>query len=166
MERGDPLRAVVPNRPRRPGTTRTYGHQRGLCTLLGLVFLAAFVRQVVHVTSEPLPSNHGPVALVAALMVLLAAIPIGTLIMSRRLGIRVSDAGVESVAVDTKASAPWNDIREFVIAPAAIPGTAAVNIVHHDGRMTPLSRLGDWPARAQSYCDALNQELAFVRARR
>jgi hypothetical protein len=166
MELRDPLRAIVPTEPRRLGTARTYGHQRRLCTLLGLVFLAAFVRQVVHLTTEPLPPNHGPIALLAALMVLLAAIPIGTLIMSRRLGIHVSDTGIENVAVDTKASAPWDDIREFVAAPAAIPGTAAVNIVHPDGRMTPLSRLGDWPARAQSYCDALNQELAFMRSRR
>ncbi len=86
--------------------------------------------------------------------------------MSRRLGIHVSDMGIESLAVDTKASVRWDDIREFVTAPAAIPGATAANIVHQDGRMTPLSRLGDWPARAQSYCEALNQELAFVRARR
>lgn len=166
MQLRDPLRASVPTEPRRQGATRTYGHERRLCTLVGLVFLVALAGQVVHLTTEPLPPNHGPIALLAALMVLLAAIPVGTLMMSRRLGIHVSDMGIESLAVDTKASVRWDDIREFVTAPAAIPGATAANIVHQDGRMTPLSRLGDWPARAQSYCEALNQELAFVRARR
>ncbi len=166
----DPLSAQVPGEPRQPGATRTYGgYMRAIGTGLGIFALVAFLKELLRLVTEPLPPDHGPLGLLVAAMLLFAALPTGVLIMSQRLGIHVTDDGVENVAVDTKSFTPWEDIRGFVIAPASIPGNFAVNIVHQDGRTTPLSRLGDYPwfkRRTQSCCDALNQELAFMRAGR
>jgi hypothetical protein len=164
----DLLKARVPSEPRRPGTTRTYGYQRAHGIGGGIVLLVVYLREVFRILAEPLPPGHGPIGLLVALMVVFAVLPVGVLIMSQRLGIHVTDQGIDNVGVDTKSFTPWEDIREFVVgrAPWSVGGQT-VCIQGKDSRTTPLSKLGLYPwgfGRTQSYCDALNRELAFVRA--
>jgi len=165
----DPLRARLPTTPRLPGTTRTYGYQRVVSTALGLALLTAFLVKVVNALTEPLSPNHGPIWLLVALFVLFAALPIGVLVMSQRLGIHLTDQGIKNVSVDTTSFTPWSDIREFTPGPApSLAGNLAVHIVHNDGSTTPLTRFGEWrfwQGRTEAMCDALNRELEFERSR-
>jgi hypothetical protein len=157
----------MPTEPRSRGATRTYGFQRVLCTILGLVILAAFCDRLVQLATQPLPPRHGPVVLLVALMALLAALPVGILVMSRRLGIHVTDEGVENIAADSKSFTAWSEIERFVIGPAPwCRANSTVHILLRDGRTIALSRFGDWPLwrrRTQSYVDALNRELEYAR---
>jgi hypothetical protein len=165
----DPLRARMPERRRQVGTTRTYGYQRAASSVLGVGLLIWFAVELAHVATEPLPRDHGPIPLLVAVLVLAAALPVGVLIMSQRLGIHLTDRGVESVSVDGKSFTPWSQVQGFRVGPAPwIRSNLTVHLLRLDGTTTPLTRFGEWPfwrKRTQALCDALNQELAFERAR-
>jgi hypothetical protein len=163
------LTAKMPTGPRPSGTTRVYGYQRLISSAIGVGALIWIAAEVIPELTRPLPREHGPVALLIALLVLAFAIPIVVLIVSQRLGVRLSDEGVRNISVDTKSFTPWSDIAGFVVGPSPwLSNALSVYLVDRDGHRTALTRMGTWPfwrGRVQSECDALNRELEFERDR-
>ncbi len=161
----------APPGPLPPGTTRTYGTQKQSFRVIGVgiaIYAAPFFARHVSGTVD---LGGARLAIVIALLGLLAAIPVGVLVMSRNYGVAVSDAGVSDRAAPGASETPWDEVHDFLVKPMLMLGMPCITVwlVRRDGSEVPLRSLSNWGWRGKivaRYREALCQELELQRATR
>jgi len=152
-----------------PGTCRTYGTGKLVFRFLGITSGVIFIARMWGPGSQLLALDGPRLAIGIALLGLLAAIPVGTLFMSRNFGVSVSVDGITDRSATGSSSTEWGEVCDFAVKPERSLGKPSVTvwIVRREGSETPLRSLSNWGWRrhvVERYRDALLREFELHQA--